>query len=130
LPRTSLVVLNLATGQRRQWSGGNRQAFFDSMALTANGTTLAFAAEQLRGVDSAVYLLDTSAAPGPVAQRGRILVKSTDLPHVNKLTNVAITPDGQTVYFTASGAGAARPTHQRWSVDTSTGRTRSAGART
>jgi Tol biopolymer transport system component len=123
-PRTNQVILNLVTGQQRQWPGGNRPAFFDSMSLTADGTTLAFTADRLNGVSSAVYLLDTSSDPGPVAQRSRILVKPADLPHADKVSDAAITPDGRTVYFIASGAGAAEPRRRLWSANVSTGRTK------
>jgi Tol biopolymer transport system component len=123
-PRTNLVVVNLAAGQQRQWSAGFRKAVFDSMSLTADGTTLAFTADRLNGVSSAVYLLDTSAGPGPVAQRSRILVRPADLPHADKFGDGAITPDGRTVYFIASGPGAAEPPRQLWSADVSTGRTK------
>jgi Tol biopolymer transport system component len=121
--RTSLVVLNLASGQQRQWPAGGRQVSFDPMSLTADGTTLVFTADKLKPVASAIYLLDTSAAPGPLARRSRILVKPANLPHAVKINNSMITPEGRTVYFTASG-GAADPPQQLWSANVSTRRVR------
>ena len=121
--RTGLVVLNLASGQQRQWPAGGRQVSFSPMSLTADGTTLVFTADKLNAVASAIYLLDTSAAPGPLARRSRILVKPANLPHAVKINNSMITPGGRTVYFTASG-GAADPPQQLWSANVSTRRTR------
>jgi hypothetical protein len=46
-------------------------------------------------VSSAVYLLDTSAEPGPVAQRSRILAKPAGLPPASKVSDGVITPDGR-----------------------------------
>jgi hypothetical protein len=73
-------------------------------------------------VSSAVYLLDTSAEPGPVAQRSRILAKPAGLPPASKVSDGVITPDGRTVHFIASAAGATEPSRQLWSANVSSGR--------
>lgn len=118
--RADLNVVNLTSGQHRQWSLP-RKAKVNGLSLSGNGKKLTFSAGPINGIESAVYLLDTASPAGPVGQRSRILVKGGHFGPGYEVQEPRISLDGRMVYFTSEYPSISNPAEQARSVDTRTG---------
>lgn len=96
-PPAYVAVTNIATRHTTQWTVGS--AGGGSVSLTADGSQLCY----LSGENSQVHVMSTSAAPGPAAERGRIVAQPDQFSSATSIGHSVISPDGQQVYFTTYG---------------------------
>jgi hypothetical protein len=115
-----LNVVNLKSGQHRQWTVPAK-AVVSQLSLTGDGGRLTFSASQPDGSDSAIYLLDTASAQGPVVQRSRILVRGGQFGKGYKVKQPRISLNGRTVYFTNQSGSVANAATQVRSINVGTG---------
>jgi RNA polymerase sigma factor (sigma-70 family) len=120
----NFTVVNLKTGQRRQWSVPG-QAKIGPFTLTGDGGRLAFSGGPINGVRSAIYLLDTSSAPGPVGQRSRVLVNASKFGRGYTVVGSMVALNGRVVYFMSVGPGTFNPAEEIRSINIRSGRIRS-----
>jgi hypothetical protein len=112
-----LSALSLVSGHLRQWPLAGPSGV-TSLSLTGGGDELAYS----RG--TGVYVLPTSAAPGPAAKRGRTVLEARKYGADARITSATISPDGRVIYF---GTSVRSPRQNTWalrSVRVSTGRVR------
>jgi hypothetical protein len=121
-PQPSYVaVTNVRTGRTRRWSipAGNS---VDGLSLTADGGLLYYG---LQLSPSVVRVIPTSAAPGIAADHGRTVVRGAEFAPADWISFAAITPNGDTLYFTTYPEGASGPgVGQVRALDLATGRSR------
>jgi hypothetical protein len=117
----NLNVLNLTSGQNRQWSVPHR-FFLSPLSLSGDGAKLTFVTEAVNGVSNVLYLLDTSSAPGPIKERSQVLISADEFR--DAVDDPQLSLNGRLVYFVTVGGGVANAVEQVRSVDTSTGQLR------
>jgi hypothetical protein len=124
-----LSVLNTVTGQTRQWTyqfqlfttnPKGKVSFTitqENLSISADGSVISFGDR----------VLDTSAAPGPLDARSRVVVQPGEFGQsVIPPLGLTVAPDGKAVYF-ATFQGAHNPAQVSWQlrvVDLATGQTR------
>jgi hypothetical protein len=115
-----LNIVNLKSGQHRQWTVPGK-ASISQLSLSGDGGRLTFGASQPDGSDTAVYLLDTASAQGPVVQRSRILVRGAQFGNGEKVEQPRISLNGRIVYFTSDSGSLAHAATQVRSINVRTG---------
>jgi hypothetical protein len=117
-----ITVVNLTNGQRAHWSLPRRTAV-SPLSLSGDGHWLTFGADGIDGVHSAIYLLNTASAGGPIG-RSQVLVSSAKFNPSDELEDPQISLNGRVVYFTTLSGSVASPAEQIRSVSTETGHLR------
>jgi len=118
-------VLNIASGQSREWSFSLGEDYTNDMSLSGSGSLIGFSS-YLDGITATTTfpvgrLLRADAQPGTVLQRAQILVRPARAANVG-VDAVALSPDGRTMYAcTHSGSSAADMTQSLGAYDTATG---------
>lgn len=115
-----LSVVNSVTGQTKQWtfqeSLGGGDPGTGNVSISADGSVVGFGN----------LVLDTSAAPGSLAARGRVVVQPGEFGTSVELDGLNVAPDGKTAYFGTSAVASNKPVGDSWqlrSVDLATGQT-------
>jgi hypothetical protein len=119
-PPAYVAVTNIATKHTTQWPVG--AAGGGSVSLTATGSQLCYITGES---SSEIRLISISAAPGPAAERGRVVAQPAQFGPDTWIPYAVISPDGQDVYFTTYTADpAVQSTGQVWVLDLATGQSR------
>jgi hypothetical protein len=102
-----LAVLNARTGKVRRWTGvamygsGGSVATGSALSMSANGRLAAFTgtAAEADGkvIGQHVWILRTSAAAGPIARRGRVVIARPN--SSPQLSTAVLSPDGRSFYL-------------------------------
>jgi hypothetical protein len=115
-----LSVLNTVTGQTKQWTYKNTisdWAGTGNVSISADGSVVGF-----RNT-----VLDTGAAPGTLAARGRVVVTPGEFGPSVIPGGLNIAPNGQTAYFATFKIANDKPLGNSWqlrTLDLATGQTR------
>jgi len=120
--RPGLNVVNFASGQHRQWSVPGDTGL-SPMSMSGDGNLLTFASGSIKDSGTAIFLLKTTSAPGPIFQRSRVLVRANRFGDYS-LSQPQISLNGRVVYFTSSANSISNAATQVRSVETSTRRLR------
>jgi hypothetical protein len=117
-----LAVLDTVTGHTKRWTfqttrNGYLAGGTGNVSISANGSVIGFTNE----------VIDTSAAPGSLAARGRVVATDGEFGPSTELGGLNISPDGKTAYFETNKVAHGMPVWGSWqlrAVDLATGLTR------
>jgi hypothetical protein len=112
-----LSILDTVTGQTKQWTFRNDMSGTGNVSISANGGVVGFANE----------VTDTSAAPGSLTARGRVVATNGEFGPSTIVGGLNVSPDGQTAYFATFGTANDKPVWSSWQLrafDLATGQTR------
>jgi len=114
--RGYLSVLDTVTGQTRQWTFRNDLPGTGNVTISANGGVVGFANE----------VIDTSAPPGSLRARGRVVATNGEFGPSTIVGGLTVSPDGKTAYFATFGDVNDKPVWTSWQLrtfDLATGQT-------
>lgn len=95
-----LSVLSVQTMRTSRWELQPAEADAAMpLALTANGGLLAYGIARNSYGHSGIYMLRTSAAPGPALQRSRKMATAARFGRSSNILGYAIRPDGSALYI-------------------------------
>jgi hypothetical protein len=124
-PIGTIGVLNIASGQSRQWSFSLAEDYTSDLSLSGTGGMVGFSS-YLDGVPAASSttvgrVLSADAQAGTVLQRAQVLIRPAQAAYAG-VDSVALSSDGHTMYAcTNGGASAADMTQTVGAYDTATG---------
>jgi hypothetical protein len=112
-----LSVLDNVTGQTKRWTFRNDGPGAGNVSISASGSVVGFGNE----------VIDTSAASGSVAARGRVVATDGEFGQSTIVGGLNVSPDGQTAYFATFQTANNKPVWSSWQLrafDLATGQTR------
>ena len=116
-----LAVLDTVTGQTKQWTFHTAAYGFmtgtGNVSISASGSVVGFGNE----------VVDTSAAPGSLAARGRVVATDGEFGPSTIVGSLNVSPDGRTTYFATFRTANDKPVWSSWQLrafDLATGQTR------
>ena len=116
-----LAVLDTVTGQTKQWTFHTAAYGFmtgtGNVSISASGSVVGFGNE----------VVDTSAAPGSLAARGRVVAADGEFGPSTIVGGLNVSPDGRTAYFATFRTANDKPVSTSWQLrafDLATGQTR------
>lgn len=117
-----LAVLDTVTGQTKQWTFHTAAYGFmtgtGNVSISASGSVVGFGNE----------VVDTSAAPGSLAARGRVVATDNEFGAATDVGGLNVSPDGTTAYFETNAETAYnKPVWTSWQLrafDLATGQAR------
>jgi hypothetical protein len=121
--RGYLAMVNIATGQAERWTFTEGAAIGRSLPLCYGDTSLSASERTIGFCDRVV---PTSAAPGPLALRGRIIAHNGEFGRTTIIGGMDVAPDGKTAYFTTFRVQHHKPAGRNWqlrAIDLATGQT-------
>jgi hypothetical protein len=121
--RGYLAMVNTATGQVKRWTFTEGQATGSGLLPCGGDTSLSASARTIGFCDRVV---PTSAAPGPLALRSRIIAHDGEFGRTTSIGGMDIAPDGRTAYFATFRVKHNKPAGRNWqlrAIDLATGRT-------
>jgi hypothetical protein len=116
-----VAVLDTVTGQTKRWTYRTAAYGFmtgtGNVSISASGSVVGFGNE----------VVDTSAAPGSLAVRGRVVATDGEFGPSTIVGSLNVSPDGKTVYFATFQTANNKPVWTSWQLrafDLATGQTR------
>jgi hypothetical protein len=104
--RGYLSVLDTVTGQTKRWTFRNDMSDTGTVSISANGSVVGFANE----------VVSTSAAPGRLTARGRVVATNGGFGPSTIVGGLNVSPDGRTAYFATFRTANNKPVWTSWQL--------------